>query len=177
MLALEELRDTAGLVLDLRNTPSGGITTVARGILGRFVERETPYQRHELPGEERDTGVRRAWLELVAPRGPFRYDRPVVVLVGRWTASMGEGLAVAFDAFGAPVIGGRMAGLRGAIEAFILPESGFTIRIPVERLSHVDGTPRERFSGEPVRPGASEDEVLELGIERLRGLIPETAPR
>ena len=96
--ALASLRDTEGLILDLRNTPSGGNTTVARAILGRLVSQEHPYQRHELPAEERHHGVRRAWIELVLPRGPFTYDQPVVALVGRWTGSMGEGMAIGLDA-------------------------------------------------------------------------------
>ena len=96
--ALHELRQTRGLVIDLRNTASGGNTSVARGILGRFVQQEQPYQKHVLPSEERETGVRRSWLELVSPRGEFTYSQPVVVLVNRWTGSMGEGLAIGFDA-------------------------------------------------------------------------------
>jgi hypothetical protein len=49
-----------------------------------------PYQKHELASEERMTGVRRSWLELVSPRGEFVYSKPVAVLVNRWTGSMGE---------------------------------------------------------------------------------------
>src|SRR4029450_12197822 len=74
--ALAGFRNTRGLIVDLRNTPSGGNSSVARGILGRFVRREQPYQKHVLPPEERDTGVRRSWFELVSPRGEFVYSRP-----------------------------------------------------------------------------------------------------
>ena len=48
--ALNSVRDSRRLVIDLRNTPSGGNTTVARGILGHFVDREHPYQIHVVPG-------------------------------------------------------------------------------------------------------------------------------
>ncbi len=61
--ALAELRGTRGLVLDLRDTPSAGNTTVARGIMGRLIAEEQPYQRHELPAAERRFGVRRLWTE------------------------------------------------------------------------------------------------------------------
>jgi carboxyl-terminal processing protease len=144
--ALGDLRDTRALILDLRETPSGGNSTVARGILGRFVSRELPYQRHVLPSEERDTGVRRSWIELVSPRGPFRYQRPVAVLVGHWTGSMGEGIAIGFDATGAgTVVGTEMAGLLGATEHYALPQTGIGLNLPAERLYHVNGTPREAF--------------------------------
>jgi len=147
--ALVELRRTRGLIIDLRDTPSGGNSSVARGILGRFVEREQAYQKHVLTLEERDTGIRRSWFELVSPRGDFVYSRPVAVLVNRWTGSMGEGLAVGFDATGrGTVIGTAMAGLRGATMRIVLPRTGIGINVPTERLYHVNGTPREEF--EPV---------------------------
>ncbi|WP_158011091.1 S41 family peptidase [Hymenobacter lapidarius] len=141
---LTALGDTQGLILDLRETPSGGNTTVARAIMGRFIKSEAPYQRHELP-EEAQTQTRRSWLELVGPRG-VRYAAPLVVLVGRWTGSMGEGLAIGFDALGrATVVGSEMARLNGAIYSYKLPNSGIGFSIPVERLFHVNGQPREAF--------------------------------
>ena len=70
---------------------------------------------------------------------------PVSVRVGRWTGSMGEGLAVGLDAIGAEVVGGPMAGLLGAIYDHRLANSGLVIKLPTERLSAVDGTPREAF--------------------------------
>jgi carboxyl-terminal processing protease len=144
--ALAGLRDTRGLIVDLRNTPSGGNSSVARGILGRFVGIEQPYQKHVLPSEERETGVRRSWLELVSPRGDFVYSRPVAVLVNRWTGSMGEGLAIGFDATHAgTVVGTPMAGLLGATSHVMLPRTRIGINIPSERLYHVNGSPREEF--------------------------------
>lgn len=183
---LAGLRDTRGLVLDLRDTPGGGNSGVARGILSRFVAAERPYQRHERPAEARATGVGRAWVELVLPRGPFRYTAPVVVLVGRWTGSMGEGLAVGFDALGrgalglgAPgrfrVVGTPMAGLLGALGERRLPNTGLVVRIPTERLTHVEGTPREAFVPEALPPGGPSDEpgrddALDAAI-RLLGAV------
>jgi hypothetical protein len=127
------------------DTPSGGNSTVARGILGRFVGELSPYQRHELVAEARRTGVRRHWVEYVAPRSP-RIPVPVVVLVGPWTGSMGEGLAIGFEAAaGAVVVGRPMAKLAGALDELELPYSRIVVRLPTEQLFHVDGTPREAF--------------------------------
>jgi C-terminal processing protease CtpA/Prc len=134
------------LIVDLRNTASGGNSSVDRGILGRFVERELPYQKHVLPSEERETNVRRSWLELVSPRGEFVYSRPVAVLVDHWTGSMGEGLAIGFDAIRpGTVVGTAMAGLVGATYHITLPRTGIGVNIPAERLYHVNGAPRETF--------------------------------
>ena len=166
--AIEELKNARALVLDLRATPSGGNTTVARGIMGRLVPVEKPYQRHELAAEERQFGVRRAWLELVAPRGPFVFTKPVIVLVGRWTGSMGEGIAIGLDGTGAGhIIGTPMAGLLGATYEFTLPHAGFRVNVPAERLYHVNGTPRENFRPEPIMLADPEgDEVINAAVAR-----------
>lgn len=169
--ALAEFRSTRALVLDLRDTPSGGNTTVARALLGRLVSEIHPYQRHELPAEERQHGVRRLWVEHVAPRGPFHYDRPVAVLVGRWTGSMGEGITIGLDAMQrAIIIGTPMAGLLGATYGTTLPHTGFEVRIPAERLYHVGGTPREAFVPPVlVQPSESEaDAALMTALQLLR---------
>ncbi len=169
---LGDLRNTRGLIVDLRNTSSGGNTAVAKGILGRFVGREQPYQKHVLPSEERDTGIRRSWLELVTPRGDFIYQRPVVVLVGHWTGSMGEGLAMGFDATGTgTVVGTAMAGLVGATFRIVLPHTGIGLNLPAERLYHINGTPREAFLPKILvditRRDLGEDPIVEVALRDL----------
>jgi carboxyl-terminal processing protease len=141
------------IVIDLTDTPSGGNTTIARAILGWFVQRPTFYQIHRLPAEERRSGIARQWVEQVLPRIGKYHNGPVTVRVGRWTGSMGEGLAIGFDAIGARVEGSRMAGLLGAIYDHKLDKSGQVIKFPTERLSHVNGTPREKFVPKAVSSG------------------------
>ncbi len=143
--AMANLPRESRLTLDLTDTASGGNTSVARAIMGWFVTKPTGYQVHALPSEERETGIPRQWIEQVLPRPGKHYDGPVTVRVGRWTGSMGEGLAIGFDAIGARVEGGPMAGLLGAVYDYKLEQSGLVIKFPTERLFHVDGTPREQF--------------------------------
>ena len=102
------------------------------------------------------------------PRGPFTYDKPMAVLVGRWTGSMGEGVAIGLDGMGrAAVFGSPMAGLRGAIATLDLEHTKIPVRVPAERLYHVDGTPREAFVPPfPVEPGPG-DPVLDAAVRRL----------
>ncbi|MBK8111271.1 MAG: hypothetical protein IPK46_13500 [Saprospiraceae bacterium] len=45
--ALDQLMETEGLILDLRNTVDGGNSYVARGIMSRFISTSLPYQQHE----------------------------------------------------------------------------------------------------------------------------------
>ena len=133
------------LYLDLRNTPSGGNTTVARAIMGWFVTEAHGYQIHNRPAEERATGIGRQWIEQVLPRTGLYHSNLPTVLVGRWTGSMGEGLAVGFASMGAEITGTRMAGLNGSIEEFKLGDTGYSVRIPTERLIATNGVPREDF--------------------------------
>lgn len=143
--AMAGARPGQTVVLDLTDTASGGNTVVARAVMGWFVSEARPYQIHNLPSEERETGVPRQWIEQVLPRPGKRFEGPVVVRVSRWTGSMGEGLAVGMDALGARVEGDRMAGLLGAVYDVRLERSGMVIKFPAERLYAVDGTPREAF--------------------------------
>lgn len=138
------------LILDFRDTPSGGNTTVARGIMGWFVSEPFAYQVHNRPVEERQTGIPRQWIEQVLPRkGMHRSDLPVV-LVGRWTGSMGEGIAVGFAAMGAGVQGTRMAGLKGSVEDLRVGTTDLFVKLPTERLLTVAGLPREEFVPMPI---------------------------
>lgn len=142
-----EKTGSRGIIIDLRSTPSGGNSLVARGILGHFVSVERAYQVHELPADRDAHGIPRRWQEMVSPIPPTA-PSPVEVLVGRWTGSMGEGLAIGFDATGAGRVSGSvMAGLRGATSCIALPSlgDGTCLNLPTERLFHVDGTPREDY--------------------------------
>lgn len=150
--AMAQARPGQPVVLDLTDTASGGNTVVARAVMGWFVDEARPYQIHNLPGEERRTGVPRQWIEQVLPRAGKRHRGPVTVRVGRWTGSMGEGLAIGMNALGARVEGGPMAGLLGAIYDYPLERSGLVFKLPAERLYAVDGTPRETFRPEAAPP-------------------------
>ena len=141
--AVDSLIHAKTLVIDLSETPGGGNTTVARAIMGRFIKRKLPYQQHEY--DELPFDTRRHWVEYVLPRKtPF--TGKLYIIVGHWTGSMGEGIAIGFDGMKrGTVIGTRMAGLIGAISNFRLSETGIGFQFPVERLYHINGMPRENY--------------------------------
>ena len=164
-----------GLIIDLRDTPSGGDTLYARALMGRLIDETRPYQRHAFPQIERDTGVARQWVEEVLPRSDSLAGVPVVVISGRWTGSMGEGLTIGLDAVAdAVTLGAPMAGLLGAIYDYELPETGWTVKLPTEALFHVNGTPREAYVADialesaDLRGPEGEDLALEQALELLR---------
>ena len=176
--ALAQLRATRGLVLDLRDVPSGGSSSVALGVMGRFVHAPLAYQRHRIPNYG-EADVERNWLELVVPRGPFTYDAPVVVLADHWTGSMGEGMAVGMDAMHrALVIGTPMAQLAGAVNDFHLPRTGIDVAFATEQIYHPNGTLRQDWRppvlvAEPA--SAARDPVLERGLAELAHLLAPQA--
>jgi carboxyl-terminal processing protease len=142
--AMAKLPPRAPVEIDVSDTPSGGESSIARAVMGWFVTKPMPYQMHQLPSEERETGITRQWVEYVLPRAGKYHPGPVSVKVGRWTGSMGEGIAVGFMALGKPVCGTRMAGLKGAVYDFDLPKSGLRVKFPAERIYTVAGEPRHQ---------------------------------
>ncbi len=141
--AMAKVAPRAAVTLDLTDTPSGGTTSIARAVMGWFVTRPMAYQVHNLPAEERETGIARQWIEQVLPRAGKYHPGPVGVRVGRWTGSLGEGLAIGFAALGKPVCGTAMARLKGAVYDFDLTHSRLRVKFPAERLYTVAGQPRE----------------------------------
>lgn len=139
------LVDTSAIILDLRDTPGGGDTDVAEPILGHFIQDRQAYQM-VLPLRKK------AYLRQVDPVSTNNYDRPLLVLVGHWTGSMGEGIAIGLDGMNrATIMGDRMAGLAGGIEELQLAETGLVLRYPAYGLGHVDGTPRQDWEPSPLQ--------------------------
>jgi hypothetical protein len=144
--ALNSVSDSKALILDLRNTNSGGNTYVAKGIMGRLIDAELPYQKHEYTESwDGQAKVVRSWIEMASPRGK-QYKNPVIVLVGRWTGSMGEGLAIGLDGMNrAQIVGTEMKRLAGSDYDFRFAHRNYGYKVIVEKLYHINGTPRETF--------------------------------
>ena len=162
--AMTTLGDVKGLILDLRNTPGGGNTDVAEPILGYFIDQEQSYQMVLPKGKD-------SYLRKVSPSKVGHYDGPMIVLSGRWTGSMGEGMTVGLDAMArATVMGDRMAGLAGGTEGLRLPEMDISLFIPTYGLNHLDGTKRHEWAPDIVRTadfGDGEDLLLKAAHARL----------
>ena len=168
--ALNNLTNTKSLIIDLRNTVDGGNSYVARGILGRFINEEKPYQKHSTA--ERygsNPTVERSWVEYVSPRGP-QYKKPVVVLAGRWTGSMGEGLAIGFEGTErAEIVGTEMERLAGEMGGFSFRHQNYGYRLSTAKLYHIDGTPREKYvpANYVEQTTLEKDEMLDKAVHLL----------
>ncbi len=147
--------DATAVILDLRNTPSGGNTDVARSIIGHFITELRPYQVHTVPAVARATGVPRHFVEHAAPRAPLHAGR-LAVLGGPWTGSMGEGLVIGLDAAAnAHTFASDMGDLLGAL--YVEPIPGASVEMGMEALFHVNGTPRAEYVADVPLPQAERD--------------------
>ena len=173
---LDNLMGTKGLIIDLRNTVDGGNSYVARGIMSRFINKSTPYQKHLIiENYSQQPQLERSWVEYVTPRGtkafPSAYEKPVVILVGRWTGSMGEGLAIGFEGMKrGEVVGTEMERLAGEMDGFSFKHQKFGYRLSTAKLFHINGTPREKYvpTNYVKQTQTSTDSVLAKAIAMLQ---------
>jgi carboxyl-terminal processing protease len=111
-------------------------------------------------------------VEIVSPKKPT-YTKPLVVLINHWTGSVGEGIAIGFDALKrSAIIGTPMAGLNGAIYSFTMPHTSIGFSLPVEKLFHVNGTLREyckpTIQSDLIKQKDREDYILQEGLRHLK---------
>jgi carboxyl-terminal processing protease len=166
--ALEALRNTRGLIVDVRSN-AGGDTTIARPIIGRLLTARRQYAwmaNRDGPG----LGPRRP--EFVDARGPWTYSAAVVVLVDRFSVSMAEGFAMALSGLGrARIVGTRMAGLGAAVGRIELPYSRIPVQISTEPVYALDGTPRWELDPDvvvnPLGRADGNDPFIAAAIEEL----------
>lgn len=174
--ALEQLKDTQGMVVDLRFN-GGGDELLARSIAGRFADKAVVYSKNRYREGPKHDQLGPAIDRVLEPRGPWRYEAPVVCLFGRETLSSAESLAAMFGecpnvtTFGSPT-GGSSANPR-RLEL----DCGITVNLPRWLDLLPDGTPLERHGVPPdvLSEHAPEafsnqsDPVFEAALARLRG--------
>jgi carboxyl-terminal processing protease len=165
--ALEAVRGTRGLLLDLRDAPGEGSRAAAEALLGRLVSAPAEYAVAVSPaGEEARTA---------APGGAWQYAGPLVVLVDRWTWGAAQTVAGALGTTGrARVVGTPMAAMHGTQGEIRLPGSGLAVRFTAEKLYRRDGSPQDEWHpAVPVTPAEitatrPNDILLRTGLQTLR---------
>ncbi len=170
--ALNSLFETKALIIDLRNTNNEGNAYVAIGIMSRLINKELPYQKHQFTESYDDQPkIIHSWHELVNPRGK-QYTKPIVILVGRWTGSMGEGIAIGFDGMKrAEIVGTEMQRLAGSDFKFY--NQAYGNKSVLQKLYHINGIPREKYvpKNHVIQSTNNEDESFNLGIEIINKKI------
>ncbi|BDS11440.1 S41 family peptidase [Aureispira anguillae] len=171
---LDQLSGTNGLIIDLRNTIFGGDSYEARGIMSRFISEPKPYQMHAYIAKSKNNpDIKRSWVEYVSPRLE-QYKKSVVILVGRWTGSMGEGLAIGFEGMGrAEIVGTEMRRLAGEVFDFGFKNQWYGYKLSTRKLYHINGTIREKYlpTHYVKQSTNTNDEILQKGLTLIKEMI------
>lgn len=168
---LAELRDAPALIIDVRNN-GGGDTAVARPIMGRFIADTRPYARMR---RRAGAGLGPAWTEFVEPRGPFTYDRPVVVLCHHWSASMAEGFPMGMRGLGrARIVGTPMMRLGAAVFPLRLDRTGIEMQYSAEPVYDVADRPRWQLEPDVLVPDGAD--ILAAGVAEAHRMAAAALP-
>lgn len=165
----DELKDTKGIIIDIRNYPS---TFVPFSLGSYFVSSSTPFVKFtngnvDHPGEFTFT------KNLEIPGQGETYKGKLVVLLNELSQSQAEYTAMAFKAGdNTTIIGSTTAGADGNVSAILLP-GGLRTMISGIGVNYPNGDETQRIGIVPdieVKPTikgirAGQDELLEKAIE------------
>jgi hypothetical protein len=171
---LEQMRDTRGLIVDVRLN-GGGSEDLAEEVAGRFLEKEFVYAFSQFRNGPSHTNLTEKLERRISSNGPWRYDRPVVLLIGQKCMSSNESfIAMMSGAQQVTVMGDHTCGSSGNPKIIHLPLD-MTVSVPrwIDYLP--DGTPLDERGFQPQivfdpSPGAFEglrDDLLTAALARL----------
>ena len=172
---MEQIRNTRGLIVDVRWN-SGGDSELAKYIAARFVDTTRIYSTYRYRnGPNRSDLTEKIELTL-SPRGPWRYDRPVILLMGQGCFSACESFCAMMAACpNVTTMGDYSRGSTGFPIPFKL-EGGIEIFVPQWIAYMPDGQvidgqgvlPDIPFTPKPNSFTDDRDELLSTALERLR---------
>ena len=179
--ALEHLRNTRGLVVDVRAN-GGGSEPLAEEVAGRFLTNNFIYAFDQFRDGPSHTNLTARIERSVAPRGPWRYDRPVVLLIGQKCMSSNESFIGMMT--GDPdltTMGDHTCGSSGNPDIIHLPLD-LTVSVPQWIDYLPDGTvldergfqPQVPFTTTPEAFTDNRDDLLTAALNRLAAApLPE----
>ena len=172
---LDALADTFGLVVDLRFN-GGGDELLAQALAGRFIDQERVYSTNQYRSGPKHDDLGAVLQRKCAPRGPWRYESPVVALWGQRTMSSAESFALMLaQCPQVTTMGDRTAG-SSANPRRLEPGAGIVVNLPRWRDMDPAGNPIEHVGIKPSvmltnKPGDftnEKDPVLSAALDQLR---------
>ena len=170
--ALEALRDTSGLILDIRNNAGGfGHPQIA----GRFFQRRTRVGFSYTKNGARHTDLARREIVL-EPSGKWRYTGPVALLIDDVTGSASDLFATELRAAAQVVtIGTTTHGNLSGVATYAVLPCGLVVRISNGYITGAKDRPIEMYGNVPdivIEPTPQDylsgrDPVLERAVEVL----------
>lgn len=179
LAGIERVKDTPGMVLDLRGN-GGGSLAMAEALIGRFFDKKTVLgkttTRDGTPVNALFGAIKISALERTTPGAKDAYKAPLVVLVDAQSASASEGVSSSFQATArATVIGETTCGCLLAFMGYVPLEGGGALAFSQLGFVTVDGKTIEREGVKPdieVLPTVSDllaqrDRALEAAVAHL----------
>jgi C-terminal processing protease CtpA/Prc len=172
--ALDRLKETRGLVLDLRGYPHGTAWVLAPRLNVKGARWGAAFQRPLVSGAG-EPGERLSFLQELPSAAGWKYSRPVITLIDERAMSQAEHTGLFLEAAcDTRFVGTPTAGTNGDVTAMILP-GGLTVRFTGHDVRHADGRQLQRIGLQPhvrVAPSiaglrAGRDEVLERAVQEL----------
>ena len=173
-IALEQLHDTRGLIVDVRLN-GGGSEDLAQKVAGRFLSQDFVYAYSQFRNGTAHTNLTKKFERRVKPRGPWRYGRPVILLIGQKCMSSTESFVAMMS--GDPeltTMGDHTCGSSGNPRMIRLPLD-MSVSLPrwIDYLP--DGTaidehgfqPQVRFDPQPGAFDGERDDLLTAALQRL----------
>jgi len=180
---MEQMRDTRGLIIDVRWN-SGGDSELSKYIAARFVDTTRVYGHYRYRNGPGRSDLTEKIERALSPRGPWRYDRPVILLMGQGCVSACESFCAMMAACpNVTTMGDRTRGSTGFPIPFKL-DGEIEIYVP-QWISYlpdgqvIDGRgvmPDVPFVPGPASFAGDRDELFETVLDRLGAEpLPATA--
>jgi C-terminal processing protease CtpA/Prc len=175
---LDELRDTAALVFDMRGYPNGTAWRLAPRLNRRGAEVAALFRRREVSADAfglADAGYYFAQPIPKAAEGDWVYPGETVMLIDERAISQAEHTGLFLEAASGTVfVGEPTAGANGDVTNFPLP-GGIRVSFTGHDVRHADGRQLQRLGLQPDVPAAptlaglraGRDEVLERALAYL----------
>jgi len=172
--ALEQMRDTRGLIVDVRCN-GGGNEDLALRVAGRFVPKEFVYGYSQFRDGPAYTNLTKKDPRQVQPRGPWRYDKPVILLIGQKCMSSCESfVGMMLGASNVTTMGDHTCGSSGNPKIYNLPMD-LAVSVPLWIDYKPDGKPLDENGFEPQVPfvpqpnafAGARDDLLTAALARL----------
>lgn len=171
--ALQALRETPALLLDIRNNPGG---FGQPRIVGRLLSKRTAVGISYIKNGSGHSALEKR-VDYLGPSGPWQYKRPVALLVNDLTGSAADLFACELRSAGRVLtVGSTTHGNLSGVAAFVVLPCGLIVRVSNGYIADSHNRPIEGAGNIPdiaVAPTIEDflsgrDSVLERAAEALR---------